>query len=272
MAKAKKTAKKELATKTEAEVPMIVGMDFETDSGAGFEGADSQSFAIPYLVILQKGSPQVDEDDGKFMKDAKVGMFFNTVSQALYDSVTVCPAYYQRMLVEWVPRDAGGGFRGAHHPSSIDLNTLERDDSGRFRMENGNALADTRYHFVLIVNDDGSTEPCVISLTSTQIKKSKQWMTQMNSLKVTGKKGPYTPPMSSHLYTVTSVKEENDKGSWKGWKFEMDAMLTAKQAGIYVSAGDFRKMVQEGDAVVTAPPETEGSSSTSSGSKEDAPF
>ncbi|GAF75972.1 unnamed protein product [marine sediment metagenome] len=261
--------KKEVVKKVEAEVPMVVGMDFEADSGAGFEGADSQSFAIPYLVVLQKNSPQVDEDDGKYMKDAKAGMFFNTVTQELYSTVRLCPAYYQRMLVEWVPRDAGGGFRGAHHPSTIDMNKLARDDSGRFRMENGNFLADTRYHFVLIVADDGSSSPAVISLTSTQIKKSKQWMSQMNSLKIPGKAGPYTPPMSSHLYNATTVKEENDKGSWKGWKIEMDGMLSAEQAGIYVNAADFRKMVQEGDAVVTAPPETGGSTSEE---KEEAPF
>jgi hypothetical protein len=138
-------------------------------------------------------------------------------------------------------------------------------------MENGNFLADTRYHFVLIVSKDGSTAPAVISLTSTQIKKSKQWMSQMNSLKIVGKKGPYTPPMSSHLYTATTVKEENDKGSWKGWKIEMQGMLSAKQAAIYVSAADFRKMVQEGDAVVTAPPEA-GGSSDSTDKPEDAPF
>jgi hypothetical protein len=252
-------------------LPSTEVMDFEGDSGKGFEGADAQSFAIPYLTVLQSNSPQCDEDDGKYIDGAKPGMFLNTVTNELFDGkdgVLLCPAMYRRMLVEWVPRDAGGGFRGAHEPSEVDMATLERDESGRFRMENGNFLADTRYHFVLMVKEDGSLEMLVISLTSTQIKKSKAWMTMMNTLKLKGKNGLFTPPMASHLYRATSVGESNDKGNWKGWSFEKERILTDEEAPIYANAMTFRQMVMDGQAVVTAPPEVDDTD----GEDGDTPF
>ena len=83
--KSSKKATKAVTKKAQASVPSTQVMDFEADSGAGFEGADSQSFAIPYLIILQSNSPQVDEDDGKYIKGAKVGMFLNTVTGEIFD-------------------------------------------------------------------------------------------------------------------------------------------------------------------------------------------
>jgi hypothetical protein len=267
MARAKKTTK--AVTKRSKvnpdNLPSTDVMDF-------FEGADAQSYAIPYLVVLQSNSPQCDEDDGKYIDGAKPGMFLNTVTNELFDGkkgVLLCPAMYRRMLVEWVPRDAGGGFRGAHEANSINMAELQRDDGGRFVMDNGNFLADTRYHFVLMVREDRSLEMLVISLTSTQIKKSKNWMTMMNTLKLKGKKGLFTPPMASHLYRATSVGEQNDKGSWKGWLFEKERILTDEEAHVYANAMTFRQMVMDGQAVVTAPPEASDDADDAEG---DTPF
>ena len=45
-------------------------MDFAADAGAGMEGAGQESFAIPFLSVLQKGSPQVDEASGAALEGA----------------------------------------------------------------------------------------------------------------------------------------------------------------------------------------------------------
>lgn len=253
----KKTTK--AVTKKEEHLPSTDVMNFEQDSGAGFEHADADAYSIPYLIILQKNSPQVDEDDPKYVSGAKAGMFMNNVTEELFDEVILVPAMYRRLMVEWVPRDAGGGFRGSFDPADPRIADVQRGDDGKFVLENGNFLSDTRYHFVLQISGEGETavfEPMVISLTSTQIKKSRNWMTKMNNFKMKGAKKMFTPPMYAHVVKATSVSESNDKGSWKGWKFDLERTLTGDEAHLYTAAQDFIKAIEAGSAQVTAPPET----------------
>jgi hypothetical protein len=74
------------------------------DAGAGFEDADANAYAIPFLQILQSGSPQCKKSDGAYIKGAEEGMFYNTVTQELYDGdegVVVIPCHYMQRFVEW---------------------------------------------------------------------------------------------------------------------------------------------------------------------------
>ena len=250
---AKKKEEKELAVKEEY-LPSE-HMDFESDAGMGFENADSDAYSIPYLIILQSNSPQVDEDEGRYVEGAKAGMIMNTVTNELFSELTLVPVEYSRRMVEWVPRDAGGGYRGSYDPSDPKVCDLERDENGRYVLDNGNFLNDTRYHFVLVDKGLGQTEPAVIALTSTQIKKSRNWMYAMNNIKFRNKDGKmFTPPSFSHKYSVSSVSEKNDKGSWKGWKFSMLSVLDKDEAYLYQSAKLFLDEIKKGAAEIMAPP------------------
>ena len=268
-----------MANKKKADVAKTTGtevgpaLDFEQESMAGFENADADSYAIPYLMILQKNSPQCDEDQGAFIKGAKAGMFINTVSQDLFDGdkgVLIVPVHYSRMMVEWVPRTAGGGFRGSYDPMDPIVNTARRNEDGRFMLENGNFLNDTRYHFCLLINEkEKDVEPVIIALTSTQIRKSRNWMTQMKNIRLPGSGGQkFTPPMYSHIYRVLTVPEENEKGNWKGWKIEIDHMIGQKEVSYYLAAKSFREQIMKGAAQVSPPP-SEGTGDTMG---EDIPF
>ena len=57
-------------------VEAIVCAAFESDAGAGFENASSDCYAIPYLQILQKGSPQCDDDNNAHIDGAVPGHIF----------------------------------------------------------------------------------------------------------------------------------------------------------------------------------------------------
>ena len=39
----------------------------------------------------------------------------------------------------------------------------------------------------------------------------------MNAMTAMGKNGPYTLPMMSQMYNLSTVPEQNDKGKWYGW-------------------------------------------------------
>lgn len=187
----------------------------------GFEEASSAAYAIPFLRILQDLSPQVKSKMAGFIKGAKPGQIFNTASKQLYDRVRVIPCYFQQTHIEWKPRNSGGGGGGfvAPHPAGTPLlaRAVRDEKTGRNILPNGNELMDTRSHFVLVVNPDGSTEGCLIAMSSTGLKVSRTWMTQMKVACAPSKKYPRGLPMFSSSYELWTEEQANEKGQWSNW-------------------------------------------------------
>ena len=222
------------------------------DINAGFEEADKEAYAIPFLAILQSGSPQCKKSDGAYIKGAEEGMIFDTVSQEVidgYEGIIVIPVHYQRRMVEWQPRETGGGFVAEHLPEQAPQG--ERDESGQIVLPNGNYLVDTRYHFVLYRKVDADDwKPALITMSSSQLKKSRRWMTLMRSRRVAGK----PIPMFGAMYHLTTVPESNDKGSWFGWGIAPgDVVMDAE---LYEQAKAFRDSLLSGEAKVQQPDAT----------------
>jgi hypothetical protein len=232
---------------------------FEEDAGVGFESADSSAYSIPFIAILQSGSPQVKKSDGAYIKGAEEGMLYNTVTQEVIDGatgITVIPCAFKRSFVKWAPRDSGGGFKGELQPSDPQVQAGVLDKDGRLTDSEGNLLSDTRTHYVLVLDGNGGYQPAVISLASTQIKKSRQWMSKMNGIKLQRADGThYTPAMFSHMYRVSTVPESNDKGSWFGLKVEILGVV--ESAELYQAAKAFRDAISSGEAKEQAPQQHE---------------
>lgn len=230
------------------DAPVATVADFGDDAGVGFEHATADDYAIPFLQVLQGLSPQVKRSDGAYIDGAQEGMIFNTVTQQVIDTekveLVVIACAYKHSFVEWRVREKGGGFV-AEHAVAPDV-PLVRDDKSRDIMPNGNQLNDTRTFYVMVLDENGNPGPAVLSMTSTQIKKARQWLMQQNLLKLNGAKGPYTPPMFASKWRVTTVPESNEKGSWYGWKFEHLGYLGGPADPLYVAARDFHKAVGTG--------------------------
>ncbi len=211
--------KKKVAAKAAPKQELMSEADMSSYAGVGMEGADADSFAIPFLAILQSGSPQVKKSDPMHVKGAEEGMFFNTVTGELLTEVSVVPCSFKREFLEWVPRSEGGGFRGRHEVGKEP--PYHTDDEGRWVLENGNELKDTRQHYVLYQTGTGQWEPALVSMASTQIKKSRKWMTIMNGRRgITPEGIEFIMPSFSAVYTFNAIAESNDKGSWMGWNLE----------------------------------------------------
>lgn len=246
-------------TKTEPQGSQLA-LDFDAlaqDAGAGTEGADRASFAIPFIQALQGLSPQLERVDG-----AKPGMLINTITEAVSKELRVIPCAFQRRYVRWAPRDEGGGYKGDLSPLDVEggkLHGATRDpESGHWSLE-GDELKDTRNHYVLVETEDGTWQPALLSLTSTQIKKSKRWMSRIQGLEMRTSAGkPFTPPSYSHIYRITTVKEENSKGAWWGLVIDMDGPV--QDAGLYAKAKAFSQSVTAGEIEVSAPENDEAHS------------
>lgn len=223
---------------------------FEADAGKGLEGTDKASFAIPFIAILQANSPQVDK-----LVEAKAGMFFNTVTEQLMREVLVVPCYYQRRYLRWAPRENGGGYRGDYDPIDVDLQKIEGlvQEDGRWYIGD-DELKDTRNHYVLASQPGIDLwQPAVLSLASTQIKKSRRWMSRISGIELRNAANkPYNPPSYSHVYRLTTVKEENNQGSWYG--VEIELVDVVKSPDLFAKAKAFYTAVSKGEVTVQPPP------------------
>ena len=70
----------------------------------------------------------------------------------------------------------------------------------------------------------------------------------MQSVKIQGKNGLFTPPMYSQMYKLTTVAESNDKGKWFGW--EVERIGPVEDAAVYQAAKAFATSVDSGDVKV----------------------
>lgn len=233
--------------------------DFVTHTGAGFEGADKDSFAIPFLRVLQKISPQCDEGNAAYIEGAKGGDLVNSVTGKLYDGkvgVTFLPCTFQRRFIRWAPRGDQRGYTGALLPEQVDAELaagrvkdvdgklLCVDDHGKFSEKSSDRLADTRSHFGLLVDGD---EVCqvLLALGSTQIRKSKQLLSMLNAVKLKASDGNLvTPPTWVNRVKVTTVLESNDQGSWYGVRFELDGFIDSR--ALYSQGAAFYEAIVAG--------------------------
>lgn len=253
-AKAKEVTKKE-------ETALVKGaVSFEDDAGGGFEEADRESYAIPFVRILQKLSPQLDETSGEYIEEAKAGMFFNTVTEDTYDGkvgLEVIPCHFRRVFVEWNKREDGGGFVAEYDVAEGAklMKKCVRDDRNRDITPDGTQLVDTRIHYVQTIDPNtGALQPAVITMSATQAKKSKRWMTVMQNLLKERKDGTlYNPAMFASVFKLISVPESNDQGSWHGYRIPHVRFLdesSAEDQRYYQTARAFRDAVKAGLAEV----------------------
>jgi len=193
----------------------------DSKDASGFGNLDmSRDIAIPYINILQSNSPQLNPSKAEYVEGAKVGQFYNTVSQEVRDSLNVIPVLYQLRYVEWKPREQGGGFIASHSADSGVLGRAARDPmTNKYVLENGNHIVQTAYHYVLVLNN-GGYQNAVISMASSQLKKSRRWNSLMLSQKIKGPSGMFTPPTYAFTYKLSTVSESNDRGSWFGFAIE----------------------------------------------------
>ena len=251
------------APKASASVPSIDVINFASDAGKGMEGTTKADMAIPFLTMLQGLSPQLRTVDG-----AKPGLILNTITNELFSSVSVIPCAYQRRFVRWAPRSQGGGYRGDVSPLDVEAGsvpgmtlvegtyvmdapkgtTVFFDKDGKCLFD---TLVDTRNYFVLYQSANGLWSQALVSMSSTQVKKAKNWMSQIMGIKMKAGTEMITPAIFSHSYVLGSVDEKNNKGEWAGFSVTLKGPLT--DVKLYQAASAFHAVVMAGAVKVTPP-------------------
>lgn len=229
-----------------AELPMSVE-DMAADSGKGGQ-LGIQDIGVPFLYILQTNSPQVNPDNPKYIKNASAGMIYVTVLEKTFEArekgLLVIPCYYERLLVEWVPREKGGGFVASYDPADpiqAKAKIVETQEKKKvLQLPNGNVLQDTAYQYLLI-NHGPAWAPVVYPMKSTALKYNRNWNAALNTTYIPNTE--QVAPRWLYQWNLKSQKDHADQYVFSSPLVTQGQMVTREQ---YKAAKDYAEIAASG--------------------------
>lgn len=217
--------------------------ELQKDAGAGLENVRAEDLVMPFLMILQKMSPLADAESG--IPGAKVGQLLETATQTLYDKVQLIPCAYRTCIVEWHPLATGGGFVAQHEMGYQDK---FRREGGKWITDEGNELVQTMYFCCLLQQASGDWMPVVMSFTSSQLKKARTWVSRLSTKTIDdGKGNKFKAPIYESIWEGSTVTEQNEKGSWKG--YQITPLKPLNDLGLVKQARAARAMFETNRAI-----------------------
>jgi hypothetical protein len=203
------------ALATVAGLPAEIADMMEQDAGKG-GSQKAEDNLIPLIYILQDMSPQVKKRDPAYIEGAEPGDFwFRGTNRVVKGSegMVVQSCAFNKDVVEWIPRDQGGGIVTRHAVDSatdVEGARLVTDPKNPKRKkaitEDENELRETRYHYVLEANS-----PYCFPFSGSGHSDSRNWMQQMNAQKTP--RGNVAPHFGQKWRLRTRTRE-NAIGSW----------------------------------------------------------
>jgi hypothetical protein len=272
---------------TNALVPASTALpaEFQEMDMSGYEETLTQDdVAIPFLQVLQSLSPQCVEGDPLYNEAAKAGMLYNTVTGELMDvrkvPLQIIPITYKSSVIEWITRAQGGGFVKEYAYDLKDKFKISRNEQnldiiqqGSEMGKPGNQLNITHTHVFGIVRGE-IIEPAVATMTSTQIKSSKNLNALIKNNPIKTKKG-LVPLRFAHLINASTLMRSNDQGKWFVWDFERVGFLNPK-GPVFSAAREFADAMNAGvHKVDYSQQQSEGASAAPGGKgmdDEEVPF
>ena len=237
----------DITKKSNTDVSNILDDILETaGEGVDYETSELQ---IPFIRVIQALSPQIKKSDAAFIKGAEQGDLFNTVTGEVWkgeEGINVIPCYQETKHLEFTPRDQGGGFVG-ELPAG-DPNILKTTRQGaKETLPSGNELVKSDQHYCMVLNKDGSAQPAIVDMKSTQLKISRRWKTQIAMQKIPDKDGVMrTPALFATIWNLKTVEESNDMGTW--YNYTIEKVDLVKDKNLFIDAKNFRSSVESGAA------------------------
>jgi len=229
-------------------LPANIMDDIFATAGEGVD-YDTSELQIPFVRVIQALSPQIKKNDPSFIKGASAGDCFNTVTGEYWEGdkgIEVVPCFQQTKYFEFVPRSEGGGFVGEVEINNPDISKTSRVGAAEI-LPNGNELVKSDQHFCLVLGKDGMFQPAIVDMKSTQLKVSRIWKSKIAMLKIKNPKGQLLrPALFATVWSLKTIEQSNDKGSWYNWSVEMVKQVDDKN--LFSEARHFRDSVKSGMA------------------------
>lgn len=228
MAKAKTDTATDIAVATggrQISAEMSALMDKYKGGGAGLEEVRSKDLIIPFIRILQALSPAVKKREPTYIEGAEEGMFINTATDQLWDGdkgFRVIPCMYMPSFTEWEPGAQGNLV--AVHGKKEPIGTVR--DKVRLTLGDNDITEATDFYVLQETEEGGPWEKAIISLSKTQFKKGRKWLTSITNERPLDENGVrQRDNLWYRSWHAKMVPESNDQGSWCGWKFREEEIV-----------------------------------------------
>lgn len=198
---------------------VTVPEEYQQFAGQGWDNVTSADIAIPFLNLLQDNSPQVKKASSERIDGAEAGFFHDSVSNEIYgdEGVIIVPVYTEPKVVEWIPRDeggGGGGFVGIHEYNGVLHKTslaVAGGDRTKMKSVEGNDLVETFYMYAMILETEDAIEfansGVMIAFSKSKIKPYRIGMGRVNKVK-----GSASLPLFCNRLRLTAVPDTGKGG------------------------------------------------------------
>lgn len=256
-------------------------VDFGEDAGRGLEGASRNELLTPFVGVVHYSCPQIMEGDPKYIEGARPGMLFNTATKQLSDGkkgISFVPVSREHLYTEWVPRDAGGGFRGVRSITDPMVAALKKEQGGFKRLITpDNTELVEQFNLYFLYNPDGeditadNAQEAVMAFTSTKIQGYKAMFTIASAIRYPGPNNSMiTPPLFAHRWHLNTVPKKNDEGPFFVYDIHLvdptptvtrpvNSLIRMNDA-LYQRARAFNELLREGGAAADYASQEAGSS------------
>jgi len=201
---------------------------------------------VPLVYILQGLSPQINKRNDDYIEGAEVGDIWlrHAPSPIIKgdEGILFLPCHFWKDYVEWIPRDAGGGFAGRHH--DLPREAVEVPGSRSHKMPNGNDLVRTANHAGYVLLPNLRPLPYVIPMKSTGLKVSGDWMMMMNNKR--DDKGKVYPSYL-YKYRLTTKHRKNKEGEWYIFDVADAGCLSKDERQLYKDGQNLELAFQSGE-------------------------
>ena len=220
------TAEKLPEASTSAKTALVQASadDFSAYANAGMENVVASDVLVPRLSILQSLSPQLSARKPEDIAGAVMGDICDVgTGEVFKDGISFIPVYYRKEYLEWAPRSSGKGLVQIHSDPSV-LDRCQRNEKGQMILPSGNYLAETAQWFGINLTAEGRRS--FIPMASTQLKRSRKWMTLATGERLKRSDGSsFIPPLFYRSYDLGVAAESNNEGEWFGWKVDRGPSL-----------------------------------------------
>jgi len=199
------------------------------DAGMGIESASSDEFKLPLIKILYSSNMPDIETTVQGTPVAE-GCIFNQTSEKAYDGkqgFRVVPVYYKRSFNEWKEMEEGNNRPVAvHKDKPAGLSRSGNKDV----LPNGNYVEDTGNWFVMVIDDnDHVIDQGMITMKSTQKKKSNEWLQKLKSNIIVKDGKSLVPPGYMTVYKLNTHRQESGKYKFFGWQIKFESYLKKEE-------------------------------------------
>lgn len=198
------------------------------NQGQSTESVDPGALGLPFLQIIQKGSPEFDETHAKHALKRVDGcrpgdVLYVPERRVLPRPILALPVAQTTLYTRWRPRNQGGGFLSNCPLSASTWPGYRRGVPGsptaNKEFVGEDELIYTIYFMLLFKQGEGERavwKKAVIAFTGGQLKHARNWLKT-----IAGFSYPDMPDQKAPVFACTFLlntgPDGNAQGGWMGW-------------------------------------------------------